>query len=494
MRNVIRRLMGKPVQLSPRQEEKMARMYARAEQQSAKQEAEAAKARAEYEAFMTSQGLEVQPAPNTAAPTSLREIGGLFKQSLEDFKDAIGETFDDRRDVLDPGDADLNKPPAEVEDPAERERIMAVERADRDRARGPFCAPVVPELAFTRFATTGKLQLADVEAALREAGLAAHPERVYGVYRVPTRYELRRKKEGDVRVEWEIAHMPGTLPPATDGVLAAGFKRSDHWAARRPGEPSVLDEDVAGALVSRAGIAPEDCFGLHRLLNVRGSDMEDGINWTPVVEGVLLFTRPSEPVAAAQRAMTAEAPLRVDPPPFHVEILDWEAVAAWVSPHRYGPQRVPSPLPHLPSTWQELIGAYLQVVGVRSDDTYGVQVTRAGDDRSLADLSLASFSKNLRGARNEMHVGQHVVIAYRDRPEYVAGRGRWRLYQDEVLRARLDHLTGVRRPIEVDDHPRQSFLSEVFDMFDPFGASALPQVFHRNALPSLGPYCGELED
>ena len=30
MRNVIRRLMGKPVQLSPKQEEKLARAYARA--------------------------------------------------------------------------------------------------------------------------------------------------------------------------------------------------------------------------------------------------------------------------------------------------------------------------------------------------------------------------------------------------------------------------------------------------------------------------------
>ena len=49
MRNVIRRLMGRPVQLSPKQEEKMARMYARAERQSAEREAEAAKARARAE-------------------------------------------------------------------------------------------------------------------------------------------------------------------------------------------------------------------------------------------------------------------------------------------------------------------------------------------------------------------------------------------------------------------------------------------------------------
>jgi hypothetical protein len=31
-------------------------------------------------------------------------------------------------------------------------------------------------------------------------------------------------------------------------------------------------------------------------------------------------------------------------------------------------------------------------------------------------------------------------------------------------------------------------------MFDPFGVSALPLVWNSNALPILGPYCGELED
>jgi hypothetical protein len=488
MRNVIRRLMGKPVELSPKQEEKLARMYARAERQTVEREAEAAKARAEYEAFMTSQGLEI-PAP-VAAPTSLREA---LNMTVDGFKASVGDMFDDRHDVLDPGTAQLNEPPAEDEDPAERERIAAGERAARDRARAPYCPPAVPELAFTRFSTTGKEQLADVERALRETGLAAHPERVYGVYRVPDRHDLKRRREGDALVEWEIVHVPGALAPAADAVLVAGFKRSDHWAARRPGQPVVLDEDVAGALVSRARVDPGDCFGVHRLLDVRGTESEAGTHWVPVVEGVLLFSRPLAAITAAQQAMTAEAPLAIEAPPFHVEVLDWEAVAAWVSPHRYGPHRVPSPLPHLPSTWQELLEAYVQVVGLRSEDTYGAQVTRAGD-RAIADLSMASWSKNLHGDRSVMHVAEHVVIAYRDRADYEAGRARWRAYQEEVLRARLDHLTGVRPPIEVDDHPRPSFLSEVVDMFDPFGMPTVPQVFNRNARPSLGPYCGELED
>ena len=342
MRNVIRRLMGKPVQLSPKQEEKMARMYARAERQTAEREAEAAKARAEYETFMASQGLAVQPAPDpAAAPTNLREIGAVFKQSFEGFKDAMGETFDDRRDVLDPGEAQLNKPPAEVEDAAERELIVAGELAARERARAPFCAPATPTVSFTRFSTTGKEQLTDVLDALR----SWTPDGVYGVYRVPTRYDLRRKKETDTRVDWEIAHVPAAA--GWGEAAATGFKRSDHWAARRPGEPSVLDEDVAGELIRRAGVQPEDSFGLTRLLNVRGTATEDSVSWTARVEGILLFSRPSSVVTAAQQAMTAEAPLPLGAPPFHVEILDWESVAAWVAPSRYAPPRTPSPLPHL---------------------------------------------------------------------------------------------------------------------------------------------------
>jgi hypothetical protein len=504
MLNVIRRLMGKPVKLSPKQEAKLARMYARADEQAAKQQAEMRKNRAEYEAFMASQGLPVPDAQPVSAPANLREAAGLFKQSFEGFKDAIGETFDDRRDVLDPGEAQLNKPIAEVEEPAERARIALVEREERDRARAKYSSPSRPAVVFTRFATTGREQFTDVVGALRESGLAAHPERVYGVYRVPDRFDHNRNSERDAYLEWEIAHQPGALAPAAGEILTTGFKRSDHWAARGRGDASVLDEDVAGALITRAQVRAEDCYGLHRLLNARARDGEEGKSWSAQIEGVLLFSRPLAAIGAAQAEMTAQAPLRLDEPlPYHVEILDWEAVAAWVSPHRYGPQRVPSPLPHLPSTWQELLFAYIDVVGVSSHDCYGVQVTRSAD-RGIADLSLASFNQNLRGKqklacvdgeeRAVMHLAEHVVVAYRDSADYEAGRARWRAYQHEVLRARLDHLTGVRPPIEVGDHRPPSFVGEVFEMFDPFGQPSFPQIFNRNARPSLGPYCGELED
>ena len=243
-------------------------------------------------------------------------------------------------------------------------------------------------------------------------------------------------------MEWEIAHAPGAAGTLPEEVHLAAFNRADHWAVRRLGEPSVLDEDVAGALVARARLEPEDCFGLPRLLQVRATETEDSKFWNAHVEGILAFAR--KPLAAAQEQLLAEAPLALaTAPPFHVEVLDWESVAAWVAPSRYTPPRTPSPLPHLPSSWEELTDAYLEVVGVRSEDCYGVQVTRAGTKSDLADLSLASFRSNARGGHELIHAAELVVIAYRDRAEYEAGRTRWRAYQDEVLHARLDRLTGV---------------------------------------------------
>jgi hypothetical protein len=142
MRNIIRRLQGKPVVLSPKQEEKMRKAYERA-------------------------GLD----PN-APPPSVRDA---WKQSLTLMKDgvaegveqarqSIGETFDDRRDVLDPGNVDLNRPPAELE--TGREEHAAQERAARDAARAAYRgAGDAP--AFTRFTTTGNAQLQDVAARLQ---------------------------------------------------------------------------------------------------------------------------------------------------------------------------------------------------------------------------------------------------------------------------------------------------------------------------------------
>ncbi len=458
MRNIIRRLQGKPVVLSPKQEEKMRKTYERA-------------------------GLD----PN-APPPSVRDA---WKQSLDLMKDGvahsveqaqqtIGESFDDRRDVLDPGAVDLNRPPAELE--TGREERAAHERAARDAARAPYRAADAP--VFTRFATTGSAQLEDVAAKLQ----AFDPADVYGVYRVPDRLgKPRSGGEGKAAVEWEIAHRPDPRP-AQLTVHVSAFPREAHVAARRPGEPSVLDEDVAGELARRANLQPEDSYGLARLLQIRGISFDEGgTSWSAEIEGVLQFTRTS--LEDAQRAMAAEAPLARLDSPFHLEILDWEAVAAYNSPFRWGPARIPAPLPHLPTDFHELLSMYLEVVGLRPEDCYGVQATRTREGM-LADLSLASFKKNFNADQSRCHAAEHLVLTYRDSEAYREGRERWAAYQRDVLRARLDHLSGVRAPIEPLAE-RPSFLSELFDFVNPLDPMQLfPTTVGRLKKRSLGPYCG----
>jgi len=184
VRNLIRRLTGKPVELSPKQEERMAKMRARADAQIAKGESEARAGMAEaarVTAAATSvSGATAPPPMPTEIPTSLPSVREMVSGAIEDFREVFGEMSDDRSGVIDPGPgADFHRPPKELEDPSERERLAAAERADRNAARAPYRAPEAPEVAFTRIATIG---------------LSAHPEA--GVRRLPdSRSHGRRARE-----------------------------------------------------------------------------------------------------------------------------------------------------------------------------------------------------------------------------------------------------------------------------------------------------------
>ena len=222
MRNLIRALRGKPVQLSPKQEAKMAAAQARADAMIAKAEADGRAAQLEAAQFMAGQANASVGSPG-AARRSLRSTrrspcppcGDLFKQAFEGFRDSVGEMFDDRRGIIDPGPgADLNRPPPELEDDAERDRVAAAERAARDQARAPYRAAAPAAIEFTRFGATGGTQLEEVVERLKATGLSAAPERVFGVYRVPDRFDHNKNGEKRAYVEWEIAHAPGALGAA----------------------------------------------------------------------------------------------------------------------------------------------------------------------------------------------------------------------------------------------------------------------------------------
>ena len=336
-------------------------------------------------------------------------------------------------------------------------RKLPGDPAVRTAARAPYRAPDAPAISFTRIATRGRTQLDELCSWLQHSGLAARPDLVHGIFRVPDRISPNitpHSEQGRV-VEWTILHHPAPLAPAPDGVEIAFFPREARLIARREGEPRVLDEDVGALYCSLAGIGAEACFGIARVLDFRQAgtgfwDDESSSLYT-FIDGAAVLHRPAPGGLAARERMAAEAPMRVGPTELHHELLDWSAIA-----------RSPGHMPYLPGTPEELLWAYLEVVGVRAADSYSAACT-------VTTMQSVDHSYNLFGGnegpqpcadgkpRRRLRACQHVVLVYRDRPEYVEGRARWKAYQEQVLFARLDHLSGTRTPLVV---PRESRLEK----------------------------------
>ena len=164
-----------------------------------------------------------------------------------------------------------------VSDPAERARVQAGERAARDAARRPYLAPRPFPATITRVPCRGATQHHDIARFLAESGLAARPDLVFGVYRVPDRISPRTPGgEGRRYVEWDVVHAPGvpTAPSALPNI--ARFDAGEHRVRRAYGQPSVLDEDLALAWLTGAGVPPEACLGVARdVVMEAGADLRD---------------------------------------------------------------------------------------------------------------------------------------------------------------------------------------------------------------------------
>jgi hypothetical protein len=291
-------------------------------------------------------------------------------------------------------------------------------------------------------------------------------------------------------VEWDIVHTP--LPAGAVRevpCVTTSFVGADRWVARRRGEPSILDEDLAIEFCARARIGPERCLGLARMSEFRTLKMgpEDDYMRT-IVKGVVAI-HPEEGSGAYQHMITSAPLTSCDPAAHgvHVEALNWEEIGKVVHPKIHHPPSVPSPFPYLPSTPQELLRAYLEVVGVQSSDCYSAQATV---DRPSAILQGGLMTTNLGPKqpcadgkdRMRSHACQQVVVAYRDRPEYAEGRERWAAYQRDVLQAHLERGMRLRSKVVTDEDlpelPRVLRPLERVDnaihWFDMLGAEKLP--------------------
>lgn len=400
-----------------------------------------------------------RPSATLDAPYSFRAD---LRNSLGDLKDTAA-AFTDSKALLGIG----SEFGSDIDDPEQWRHIVHGERAARDAARAPYLAADRVPPTVTRIATRGTTQFDDVAGYLARTGLAARPDLVFGVYRVPDRIDPKAPgSEANRVVEWDIVHAATGQLPAASAPLRMRFDGEARWVGRRKGDPAVLDEDLALAWMAAAGIGPERCLGIAREVLMQSSDgwfgqsdlNNDTADVYARVQGVTVFH-----TASAAPAPTGPLPVPLEGVTgTHVDVLNWAAVAKAVHPRPQRTPEVPSPFSYLPSTPQELLIAYLEIVGVAPADCFGAAVTidrftecgevrtRREDQLSMASLKLTDAPK-LPCAdgefRRRLHAGSRIVISYRDSPAYAAGRLRWADYQRDVLFARLHLKTEVRRPI-----------------------------------------------
>ena len=398
-----------------------------------------------------------------ATMSSAELMAWQTQQTKDQFKDLIRNPFGGRKAPAAP------MAPAEGSGTVDRGQQIAVERAARDSARQPYLAEHRVPLVFTRLATRSKTQIEEVTAYLASSGLAGRPDLVFGLYRVPDQISpgSLRGERGRV-VEWDIVHaQTAALEPTATAPVVVHFEGDEQWVSRRIGEPSVADEDLALAYLASAGIGPDQCLGIARSLAIKhegGGDGDTSYTFSRAT-GVHVF-HPAGMGDGVLDQMQRNRPLDVasdSPSGVHMVALNWRAIAKAVHPANHRAYTIPSPFPYLPSTPQELIRMYLEIVGVRPDDSYAAAVTEDGvrdiQGRETKAGGLVTLTTNVGDSlpcadgesRKRLSHGSVVVIAYRDRPEYAAGRDRWARYQREVLQSSLESGTGWRRPVVAPD-------------------------------------------
>ena len=240
---------------------------------------------------------------------------------------------------------------------------MRAELAPRDAAREPYLATARPPLRISRIVTRGKTQARDVAEHLAACGLAARPDLVYGVYRVPDRIRPSAGPEGRGVVEWDIVHAATEPLPPADAPADIYFDAEATWVARRIGEPSVLDEDLALAYLAQAGIGPELTLGISRHVTIdpRGGDSEaSDSRMTARVRGVHAFHPRSVGGNVAHEHGRRRAARPPGGPargrPRRARQLGRDRAGR--PPRAPAAPWLPSPFPYLPLTPQELLRAY----------------------------------------------------------------------------------------------------------------------------------------
>jgi hypothetical protein len=209
---------------------------------------------------------------------------------------------------------------------------------------------------------------------LRASGLVDQPDATFGVSPniewtdLPGGWSALFADRGDVR-ERVAAHLEGGEAPSEPKIATIQLDREPtYWIKRSRGEPAPLPEEVLSALIDRGGVPADRSLGAFRI--VYATRLRGGGRWILDSEGVALVV-PAEQMAGVFESIEEARP--VDFPPgggvAGIDYLRWRPVA---EARDGGDERVPA-------TAEELIAAYVEVVGIEPANSWGVFQGRADE-------------------------------------------------------------------------------------------------------------------
>ena len=127
--------------------------------------------------------------------------------------------------------------PAGIANPVERAAAAADEHRRRDQARARYLASPVPTVTISRIATRGRTQHDEVAQFLASTGIAARPELVYGVFRVPDQAFSPLVPGSKAGASWNgrsCTARPRAPPPACRSGARSTRRQTVGRANRRP--------------------------------------------------------------------------------------------------------------------------------------------------------------------------------------------------------------------------------------------------------------------
>ncbi len=333
------------------------------------------------------------------------------------------------------------------EPPVPEPDAAATRAAALARHRHPDAAPVTVD----RFVVPGP-GWEPAFAVLSAAGVAGRTHEVWGCFPSAAVVRPAALVEGRLGlpagalgpqplpwVEWTVVHAAGPSLTTDLAAAAAGadagapsyvdavrLDRGETWLDRPRSDALPFDEDLAALLAFRGNVDPAYCLGVHRILDwgLVGPPEPRSVKVEP--QGLHVLGRADAGLRAAREGLARAAPLRcraedVEELPVRVEVLD--ASLRPLLDGRPWTDRPPTTThPDLPYDAEELLVAYLGIVGVDPGDCYGVSL-------SIRDQQSAT----VRGG-GDPERGDAATIAtlvYRDRDAYEDGRERFARWSAE---------------------------------------------------------------